>query len=356
VNEIESPTGGADETNRSDDLDGLIQAWLGSLWARNRIGSARTETAYRLDLQRWAQACGSDDGRLRLAQLDPAVLEDALGRLARAGYAVSTRSRMLAALRGFCAWLVANGHLETDPTTGDGLRMRGEPSRMPVALSDDELGRLVATVATADPTARLALPARDLALVAVLAGCGLRASELCVLTNRDVLLDPDPLLVVQGKGRKQRRVPVPQPVLDAIDAWRAEREALAERSPAFKSAPAGPLFCNGRGSAFTASSLDYHVLKWFARAGIPKTPGEAAHALRHTYAKGLVATGAALPSVSALLGHADLRTTSIYLRMTAVDLAEAAAHAPMNQVLRGHADARRIPTNPDGSPMRNGSQ
>jgi site-specific recombinase XerD len=345
VSEIDSPVGTTDGTNHSDDadtLDELIQAWLGSLWARNRIGSARTETAYRLDLNRWAQACGSGRGRLRLAHLDHLVLEAALGRLARDGYAVSTRSRMLAALRGFCGWLVANGHLDADPTAGDGLRMRGEPSRMPVALTDDELGRLVATVATPDPTARLALPARDLALVAVLAGCGLRASELCALTNRDVLLDPDPLLVVRGKGRKQRRVPVPHPVLDAVDAWRAERDARAEQSPAFQASPTGPLFCNGRGSAFTASSLDYHVLKWFARAGIPKTPGEAAHALRHTYAKGLVATGAALPSVSALLGHADLRTTSIFLRMTAVDLAEAAAHAPMNQVLRGHADAGRI--------------
>lgn len=320
-----------------EDLAGLIDAWLASLWARNRIGSAHTETAYRLDLARWARACGDEDGHLRFEYLDAGVLQDALAVVARDGYAVSTRARMLAALRGLCGWLQTNGHLAVDPTTGDGLRIRANPSRLPAALTDDELARLVTTVATIDPGAQVAMPGRDLAIVAVLAGCGLRASELCALRNRDVLVDPDPLVVVRGKGRKQRRVPVPAPVLDAIDAWRHERHELATDRAVLKPSLAGPLFCNGRGAAFTAASLDYHVARWFARAGIPKPPGEIAHALRHTYAKGLVATGAALPSVSALLGHADLRTTSVYLRMTAVDLADAAAHAPVNQLLRRHS-------------------
>ena len=318
------------------DLPDLVDTWIASLWARNRIGSVRTEAAYRSDLALWARSCGAEDSVLCVEHLDPPVLQDALATIARDGYAVSTRARMLAALRGLCGWLYSNGHLSADPTTGDGLRIRSDPSRMPVALSDEELTRLIATVAVADPGAQLAMPARDLAIVAVLAGCGLRASELCGLTNSDVLVDPDPLLVVRGKGRKQRRIPIPDPVLKTIDAWRTDRHQLAATRSTLKPSSTGPLFCNGKGSAFSAASLDYHVTRWFARAGIAKPPGEIAHALRHTYAKGLVATGAPLPSVSALLGHTDLRTTSVYLRMTAVDLADAAAHAPVNALLRKH--------------------
>ena len=194
-------------------LSALIDAWIASLWARNRISSARTESAYRSDLALWARSCGAEDGVLRVEHLEVEVLQDALAAIARAGYAVSTRARMLAALRGLCGWLHSNGHLVADPSIGDGLRIPPSRRACPSALSDEELTRLITTVATADPGAQLAMPARDLAIVATLAGCGLRGSELCGLVNRDVLVDPDPLLVVRGKGRKQRRVPIPDPVL-----------------------------------------------------------------------------------------------------------------------------------------------
>ena len=215
------------------------------------------------------------------------------------------------------------------------------PVRMPSAFLASELEAIVRTVSQPDPAARLPWPLRDRALVAVLTGAGLRASECINLRIADLVREDPPILKVTGKGNKQRRIPLPLEVLDAIDDY------LADRSHRLgKPSPTDPLLVRYNGRPFSREALNYHVYRWLLRAGVHKPEGEAAHAFRHTYAKGLVANGVPLSSVQALLGHASLNTTQVYLRMTGVELAAAVQAAEVREYLRATA----LPSDPEVDP------
>ena len=327
----------------------LAEEWLDEKQTVGRGLAPNTEAAYRRDLTAWAYriaelslkpSLNPDEdgpptqasferelGRIGLDDLSPDNVKRALASLAREGYAPASRSRMLAALRGFCAWLVRNNHLTADPTTW--LENPAPAERLPVAFLASELRTIVETVSTLDDSARFPWPARDRAMVAVLAGAGLRATELASLTIADVIHEADPLLRVVGKGNKERRVPISHEVLEAIDEYFDDRAARIG-----KAAATAPAFVRYNGRAFTRESINYHVYRWLARAGVHKPDGEAAHAFRHTYAKGLVARGVPISSVQQLLGHANLDTTAIYLRMTGAELHDAARAAEVNELLR----------------------
>ncbi|MGQ0678584.1 MAG: tyrosine-type recombinase/integrase [Actinomycetota bacterium] len=328
-----------------ESLAGLGREWLDEKRTIGRGISAQTELAYRRDLTAWARAIAAAAGKaapsgteqispfdaalgcLNTGDLDPRNVKRALASFARAEYAPATRARLLAALRGFCRWLVVNEHLVTDPTVH--LSNPSIPDRLPAAFLPVELEAIVETVSQPDPTGRHPWPARDRALVAVLAGVGLRASECVGLKVADLIRDDPPLLKITGKANKQRRIPVPSEVLQAIDGY------LAQRSE--RLAPAGPLetlFVRHNGLPFSREALNYHVYKWLLRAGVHKPEGEAAHAFRHTFAKGLVSNGVPLSSVQALLGHASLNTTQIYLRMTGGELADAMQATEVRRYLR----------------------
>lgn len=347
VTKLRSATGpGA--APRAGGIAALAEEWLDERRYVGRGISSQTEAAYRRDLSNWASVIAKTSGRgevdersgdhtddpftSNLSQVDlddltPQKLKRALAALARNEYAPATRGRMLAALRGFCKWLVLNGHMEGDPTVH--LGNPSIPKKLPAAFLPSELDAIVQTVSRADTTGRFPWPARDRALVAVLAGAGLRASECVGLKVSDLVRDDPPVLKVTGKGSKQRRVPVPSEVVEAIDEYLAERtERLGDYSPA------DPLLVRHNGGAFSREALNYHVYRWLLRAGVSKPAGEAAHAFRHTYAKGLVANGVPLSSVQALLGHANLNTTQIYLRMTGAELAEAVQATEVREYLR----------------------
>lgn len=332
----------------SGGLAGFGEEWLDERRYVGRGISAQTETAYRRDLSTWSSVIADlidkppapevpDDrkadpftqalSRLEVEDLSPQNVKRALATLARNEYAPATRGRMLAALRGFCRWLVINGHLETDPTVY--LGNPAIPKKLPAAFLPSELEAIVATVSQPDKSGRFPWPARDRALVAVLAGAGLRASECVGLKVFDLVRDDPPLLKVTGKGSKQRRIPVPVEVVEAIDEYLEERrERLGDYSPS------DPLLVRHNGKDFSREALNYHVYRWLLRAGVHKPEGEAAHAFRHTYAKGLVSNGVPLSSVQALLGHANLNTTQIYLRMTGAELADAVQASEVRQYLR----------------------
>ena len=326
----------------------LAEQWLDERRTIGRGISSQTEAAYRRDLTNWANIIADmagrpaappyppDErpdpflralGRLELDDLSLDPIKRALAQMARMEYAPASRGRMLAALRGFCRWLVIEGHMAADPTIH--LGNPSIPSRMPSAFLASELEAIVRTVSQKDPSARLPWPMRDRALVAVLAGAGLRASECINLKMADLIREQPPIFKVTGKGNKQRRVPLPVEVVQAVDEYLEERrERLGEP------APTAPLLVRYNGKPFTRESLNYHVYRWLLRAGVHKPEGEAAHAFRHTYAKGLVANGVPLSSVQALLGHANLNTTQVYLRMTGAELAEAVQAAEVREYLR----------------------
>ena len=328
----------------SPTLATLLDEWLDERQSDRGL-SPHTEAAYRNDLRVLAERIAGPGElpalqRLTAEDLSTAAVRGALAELARDGRAPSSRNRVRSTTGSLCRWLVHRGLLVADPTVE--IDRPSQPRRLPVALTDDQLGAVLAAATGADPAARLPWPERDRALVAVLAGAGLRASELCGMNLTDVALDDSPTMRVRGKGSKERTVPLPPEVAATIIAYLPTRgQRVADPAEA-------ALFLGNRGHRLGRRGLDHLVTSWFTRAGVRQPAGEAAHAFRHTYAVGLVANGAGLPAVQELLGHSNLATTSVYLRATAAHLHETVQAAPVRGLLSRQPEG--ISPTPD-SPM-----
>ena len=246
-------------------------------------------------------------------------------------HAASSVRRAMSTWRGFCRWLVTGGQLAANPL--DEVAGPKRPDWVPKALELVELERVIRAAATPDPRARGAWVARDVALVSVFTGAGVRVGEAISMTVGSVeAVDRSPRLRVLGKGNKQRVVPVGPEVVAAIARYLDDRQRVLGRYAA-----ADPLFvrvARGQPRPFNRQAMDHLVLSWFRRAGVVPPPGSLAHALRHTFATLLVDTGASLPEVQQLLGHADISTTQVYLKVAGKGLEDAALANPARRALR----------------------
>jgi integrase/recombinase XerD len=262
--------------------------------------AANTIAAYRNDLTLASTALG---GGLATAG------EVGLVRLAEEWRALAgpTVARKSAALRRFFAFLHDEGHRADDP--GAALPRPGTARPLPKALSHADVDRLFAVIAERIGAAHPA--AADLrlsALVELLYGSGLRATELVSLPRGAVAPDR-PYLIVRGKGGKERLVPLSDRARAAVATWR-------ERVPAERAY----LFPSGRGH-LTRIRLYQLVKALAADAGIP--PDRVSpHVLRHAFATHLLAGGADLRALQTMLGHADIATTEIYTHVDASRLVE----------------------------------
>jgi integrase/recombinase XerD len=224
------------------------------------------------------------------------------------GLSAATRARRLSAIRAFFRFLHDEGHRADNPA----LRLSGPPraQRLPGTLTLAEVERLIA--AARDLGRGEAARARHAALLELLYATGLRVSELVSLPVAAVRGDPA-MILVRGKGGRERMVPLSRPARAAVGAWLAHRDAaedLARREAG--AAPSRFLF-PGAGAAGHLTRQHLHgLLKDMAvRAGIPPsrvTP----HVLRHAFATHLLQGGADLRVIQTLLGHADIATTEIY--------------------------------------------
>jgi integrase/recombinase XerC len=237
--------------------------------------------------------------------LDLQVLRAWLAAQRTGGASRTTLARRSAAVRTFTAWAHRRGHLATDP----GARLAApRPHRtLPSVLRQDQASDLLQAsgsgAAQQDPVAL-----RDHALLELLYATGVRVSELCGLDVGDVDLDRR-VVVVLGKGAKERTVPFGQPAEKAVRAWLAHgRPALVRPS----SPPA--LLLGARGGRFQPASVRRIVHE--ALGAIPGAPVMGPHGLRHSAATHLLEGGADLRSVQELLGHATLATTQLYTHVT----------------------------------------
>jgi integrase/recombinase XerD len=252
-----------------------------------------------------------------------AFLSDlAVGRDDRPPAGPATLQRKAACLRSFYKHLRREELIEHDPTS----ELRGPPKsrRLPAVLSRQEVTRLLAQPRGSDP-----LALRDRALLELVYACGLRASETIQLGLADVDLE-EGLLRTEGKGSKERIVPVGRKAVSAVRVYReGGRPALVGlRSE-------DHLFVNRRGRPLTRQGL-YKIIQSHARgAGLEHSMSP--HTLRHSFATHMLDGGCDLRSLQQMLGHADLSTTQIYTHLSAERLKEAyfSAHP--------RAHLRRVP-------------
>lgn len=266
-----------------------------------RGASRNTVEAYTRDLALYAKHLESS-GISDIDDVTPSAVCDFEAALSREGFSSATIKRKMSAVRGMHRFAVAEDFTKKSPT--DAMRLPKLPFKLPDVISVDEVGRMLDAIEAKD-----AIGLRNRALLEVLYGCGIRAGEACSLNGSDVHLD-DGLLVVFGKGSKERVVPISGMASQWLERYmRDGRPELSMKSRAGRLADASALFLNARGGRLTRQGL-YGIVKQAARAvGIE---GVHPHTLRHSFATHLLEGGADLRAIQEMLGHSDISTTQIY--------------------------------------------
>lgn len=281
------------------ELDGFVQS-LTSL-------SDATRTAYASDLVafvEWAERSGAAGPEA----VDRIVLRRYLAYLSTRRYARRTMARKASSVRRYFGWLHRTGVIAKDPSLR--LSAPSGEGRLPRVLGGDELEALltdrVATRPDGDPRRALedAVELRDIAVVELLYGSGLRVSELCGLRPADVDTSRK-VVTVWGKGGKQRQVPTTAPAAEALQTWFTDGRSRLVRS----TTPADAFFLNARGNRLGTRDVRRALDR---RSSAPTHP----HALRHTFATHLLDNGADLRVVQELLGHASVQTTQVYTHVS----------------------------------------
>lgn len=279
-------------------MNNRVEDYLAVLTAERGL-SVNTVTAYRRDL---ADYVGFLDGQTP----DPSTVERFIAELRNRGLADATVARKVAAVRGFHRFEVLDGVVDIDPTALVESPQRGQS--LPKALTIDE------TLAMLDAI-KLATPAdlRDSAILEFMYATGCRVSETVGVDLNHVDL-VDAVVVVTGKGRRQRMVPLGRSAVRAIERWLPERLARSNgRDDA--------VFLNLRGARLSRQGVFGIVRKRAADVGIP--PARISpHVLRHSAATHMVEGGADLRTVQEMLGHANVSTTQIYTRVSPQHLLE----------------------------------
>ena len=278
-------------------MDEPIRAFIGFLRAEQRA-SPETLRNYASDLRQLHRFLLSR--RLVSSPIDPNSLSSDAVRaylqwLDQKGNKPSSLARKLAAVRSFYRYLSRRGMVNDNPV--DGMRTPKQPKLLPRVLTKDDADALMTF-----PAGLTVWSLRDRALLETLYSTGARVGELVALDIGDVR-EPEGLVRLQGKGRKERIVPIGEMALDAIRRYR-----LSLPLPS-AGVPPRALFCNQRGGRLTSRSVARVVNRYSSRlAGGAVSP----HALRHSFATHLLDEGADLRSIQEMLGHASLRTTQRY--------------------------------------------
>jgi len=281
-----------------------IAAFLDAIAAES--GAARnTLLAYGRDL---ADAAGWFAGRGgSLAGADRAGLDAYLAALQAEGAARATRARRLSALRQFFRFLHDEGVRDDNPA----LRLTGpgRAARLPGTLDPAEAARLIEAARSLGPDA--ATRARNACLFELLYATGLRVSELVSLPDSALRGAPG-MVLVRGKGGRERLVPLSDPARAAAAAWLAHRDR-AEAAARTAGRPASRFLFPARGAEGHLSRVVFHRLVKQVAALAGLDPARVSpHVIRHAFATHLLAGGADLRVIQMLLGHADLSSTEIY--------------------------------------------
>lgn len=223
------------------------------------------------------------------------------------GLAQSTRARRLSAIRQLFRFAHDEGWRADNPAIR--LKGPGASKRLPKTLALDEVDRLLEAARNRgrSPGERL----RNCALVELLYATGMRVSELVGLPVAAARGDPK-MILVRGKGGKERMVPLSAPARTALAAWLAHRDAAEEEARRAGKPPSRALFPGPGAEGHLTRQHFYLLIKEIAVLGGVDPAKVTPHTLRHAFATHLLAGGADLRVIQTLLGHADVATTEIY--------------------------------------------
>ena len=276
--------------------DNLVHMFLETIHAE-RNASQNTLAAYAKDLRIFREFLG--DQKSNLEAVDRQTIEAYMTHLNAQGCAASTNARRLSAIKQIYGFLYEEGVITSNPAIE--LRTPKLPRQLPKIMSEADVDALLRVAETSAKSPLL--KARNHCLMQILYATGMRVSELVSLAKSAVLGNPD-MILVKGKGNKERLVPLSGAAKDAICAYLAELDK-AEVESRF-------LFPSSRTDGHITRIAFYNLIKKLAlQAGINPTK-VSPHVLRHAFATHLLSNGADLRVIQMLLGHSDISTTEIY--------------------------------------------
>lgn len=296
---------------------GLVERYLEHVRVEKRL-AARTVELYALDLQKLAE--NATKAGVELTRVQNAHVRRWVAQMNSAGRSGRGIALILSGWRGFYTWLGREGLVKSNPILD--VKAPKAPKPLPKALSVDEAVQFAEFSAeTADPW----LEARDVAIVELLYGCGLRVGELVGLdaqasgTAKGWIDLQAGEAHVLGKGSKRRTVPVGRKAIEAVRQWLDVRAGGPHAEQA-------ALFTGRRGARLSAQAVWQRLKQRSLQAGLA-TPVHP-HMLRHSFASHLLQSSGDLRAVQELLGHANIGTTQVYTRLDFQHLAKAydAAH------------------------------
>jgi integrase/recombinase XerC len=243
---------------------------------------------------------------------DANLVRTFIARLDEHQYSSATLARKIATMRSFYRWLDRVGMVASNPMLL--IRTPRQNKRLPKAIDVNQVEQLLSA-----PDDSELLGARDRAVLETLYSTGIRVSELVGL-NRGDIDDTGEAMIIRGKGKKERMVPLGSHALVALRHY-VQMLANDPRGRVDGETRTAPLFINKHGGRLSTRSVRRKVSKYLDKAGLD--PDISPHTLRHSFATHLLDNGADLRSVQELLGHQSLSTTQVYTHLTTQRLRQA---------------------------------
>lgn len=284
-------------------------------WLKLEKGlSENSKEAYLHDLSLLTDYLATKEINLLDVKLENLI--DFVIELGELGLSATSQGRVISGVKSFYKFLIYNDILDTDPTLM--LETPKAARKLPEVLTLDEIERMLDAIDLSKDEGQ-----RNLAIIEVLYGSGLRVSELINLKLSNVHID-EKYMLVEGKGSKQRLVPLSDEAIKQIEFWMQDRCHLP-----IKPGNEDYLFLNRRGAKLTRVMILIIVKDLAERAGIKKNISP--HTFRHSFATHLLEGGANLRMIQMMLGHENLVTTEIYTHLDLNYLREEViAHHPRN--------------------------
>ncbi len=266
---------------------------------RERNSSLHTIKAYSRDLSLFAAYAGSRGWK----EIDHIAVRGFLSQLYENGLSKTSVARALAAVRSLYRWLAREGIVEQNPAKLVATPKR--PEKLPRVPTIEEMNSVI----DGEMPEVAAFPERDRLMLELLYGCGIRNSELTGINIDDIGLSAE-LILIRGKGKKERYVPFGDAVKAALARYFPERQKLLETNRKHYNA----LLINWRGGRITTRSVGRIIKKIAVAKGL--SPDVHPHTLRHAFGTHMLEEGADLRAIQELLGHERLATTQRYTQLS----------------------------------------
>ena len=294
--------------------DNIVRKYKNYLLLEKSL-SPNSIDAYMTDLAKLSGFLQNENLKVEDVTLDN--LQQFVAQLYDIGINARSVARIISGIKSFYDFLVLDGYMQNDPT-----ELLDSPKiglKLPTVLALDEIEKLMSVIDLSTKEGQ-----RNRAILETLYSCGLRISELTSLKFSDLFFD-EGFIKVQGKGSKQRLVPISHTAINEIEKYLIYRKEIN-----VKKGSEDALFLSNRGTAISRIMIFHFIKEYAMQAGIKKTISP--HTFRHSFATHLLEGGANIRAIQLMLGHEKITTTEIYTHMDREYLRqEIIEHHPRNR-------------------------